>query len=252
MAYKLTVRPLIIFDYDGTLVDTTYRDYMVLVSVCKLNNLPLPSYRKFKAMLKQRLRGQDIFRLLNPSLSLERIRKYDRIRREMIYNNKFVRYEKIFPQTATVLRILKNNGLKISVASNRLSSDSFFSSLKKFNILKLINYYICAADLFPRLYDKWLEDKLTSDDLIQAKLQMYKKIIGDAPNDAESIFIISDCALDFIASSSLHVKRVGVLTGSSSYQELLPLADTIVKDLSEAVKFIQVSVNQGGADYLAK
>lgn len=194
----------VIFDLDGTLIDSleTYR--MAFNRIVERFNLKPIDIRELSDFLNQFLSLEQVLKKLYPSLKPERIKEFmSEMRKEFIALSKH--HIKLKPHTREVLLSLKGQGMKIGVATGRMSTgDGKWRELKNLGIDSLVDTVVTAGETKP---------KPDPASLIKCAEQLGLSL-------KECVFV-GDSRADVIAGRSARVKVIAIPSGVASRNQLV-------------------------------
>jgi HAD superfamily hydrolase (TIGR01509 family) len=193
----------VIFDLDGTLIDSldTYNLAFNRI-VCRYQLHPI-DIRELTDFLNQFISLEELLEQLYPSLSPDEIKTF---RTEM--KNEFIALAKehiiLQPHVKEVLQSLRRIGMKIGVATGRMSTgNSKWRDLKNLGIDYFIDVVVTAGETRPKPHP---------DSLIKCTQELGLSL-------SDCIFV-GDSTADIIAAKSAGIPVVAVPTGVAS-RELL-------------------------------
>jgi phosphoglycolate phosphatase len=188
---------LIIFDLDGTLVDA----YPAIISSFNFVMKSL-NYPKQEARVIRRAVGWGDENLLKPFINLKDLKKALFLYRQH-HKIALLRGAKLFPKVERVLRILKNKGYKLAIASNRPTRFSWII-IRHLKLDKYFDYVLCA-------------DRLKH---IKPHPEILNKIRQGFHLKRSRVLYVGDMTIDAQAARRAKVKTIMVTTGSSTVQEI--------------------------------
>ncbi len=206
---------LIIFDLDGTLVDTS-RD------ITNALNYALHSYGFKKIAVEETIQmiGEGITRLIEKVLGLEKLQLKDEAIRKFLdyYSEHLIDYSKVYPYVRETLE--KLNGYKKAVISNKRE----YLSTKLLDKLDLLMYFdlIVGSDTTP-------ESKPSAMPVIY----VYTKF-GLEPHET---IMVGDSNYDIEAGKKAGVKTIGVTYGYREKQYLID-ADYLIDSFNDLLPIL--------------
>ncbi|HTZ11074.1 MAG TPA: HAD-IIIA family hydrolase [Candidatus Margulisiibacteriota bacterium] len=207
---------LIIFDLDGTLINA----YPAIISSLNFTlakfKLPLQSDHTIRRAVGW---GDDL--LLKPFIGKNNLTKalylYRRHHQKALLEESF-----LFPRAKMVLRLLRQRGFKIAVASNRPSRFSRIL-IRHLGLKKYFDYVLCADVLKHRKPHPLILQRIMRHFSVEPKDTLY---VGDMNIDAQ-------------AGRRAGVKTVIVTTGSSDPAEIKKeKPGFVIKDISALLKLL--------------
>jgi HAD superfamily hydrolase (TIGR01509 family) len=193
----------ILFDLDGTLIDSTKAYYQIFDETCKRLNLTTPDY---KTTVIASNTGKDIFELF---LSKDQLKDKDYWKKEFATISADL-WKDIFPKEATcipgiekTLTQLKSLGYQFGIVTS--SSTNALVPLEEKNLLPLFDVIITSSDV---------KRKKPDPEPILSALQKLQ-----APR--EKAVIVGDTPLDILAGRAANIKTIGVQTGHHTESLLL-------------------------------
>ena len=190
---------LVIFDLDGTLLDTTDEIHYIFNKVLKINNLPLQSKKYYKDNI-----GSGIDHLLMKILPKEFVGDYNSIlsQAKELYSKYLNKKAKPFDGIYDILDLLGENNIRIGIVTNKIHTlaercvELFFN---KYNIV-----IIGAEYLYPK--------KPAPDSAL---------FIANKFNlEPVNILFIGDSQIDICTAKNAGMCSVGVLWGNGTEAEL--------------------------------
>lgn len=176
----------ILFDLDGTLLDTTDGVLKAVKKTITQLNFTMPSENILKEFIGPPMQESfEKYFCLNKNDALKNANLFREIYKEFLYE------AKLYNGIIELLQQLKNNHFKIAIATNK-SHDNAINILKKFNIIDFCDY-VKGSDL---------EGKLTKKDIVKECLMYLQAdtttsvLIGDSVIDANGA---KDNNIDFLA-----------------------------------------------------
>jgi len=199
----MTIIKGVIFDLDGTLIDSLVAYRMAFNRSVERYNLKPIDIRELTDFLNQFLSLEELLKNLYPSLNPEDIQEF-----MLEMKNEFIALSKDYitlkPHAREVLLLLKNQGMKIGIATGRMSrGDGKWRELKNLNIDSFVDTVVTAGETKP---------KPDPASLIKCAEEL------DLSLD-ECVFV-GDSRADVIAGKSAGVKIIAVPTGVASRDQL--------------------------------
>ncbi len=207
----------VIFDLDGTLIDSLVAYRMAFNRSVERYNLKPIDIRELTDFLNQFLSLEELLINLYPSLNPEDIQEF-----MVEMKNEFIALSKDYitlkPHAREVLLLLKNQGMKIGIATGRMSrGDGKWRELKNLNIDSFVDTVVTAGETKP---------KPDPASLIKCAEEL------DLSLD-ECVFV-GDSRADVIAGKSAGVKIIAVPTGVASRDQLAEeMPDFMLDTLSQ-------------------
>lgn len=188
---------LIIFDLDGTLVNA----YPAIIrslnfTLCRLNYPPQNN------LVIRRAVGWGDANLLRPFVNLKDLKKALVIYRRH-HKTALLKGARLFPNVERLLRILKDKGYKLAVASNRPTRFSLIL-IRHLRLDRYFDYVLCA-------------DRLK---YIKPHPEILNKIRQRFHLQATQVLYVGDMTIDAQAARAAGVKAIMVTTGSSILKEI--------------------------------
>lgn len=212
MKYKL-----IIFDLDGTLVDA----YKAIQESFNYTMRRLGYPIKDPLTIKRAV-GWGDENLLKPFIKKSDLKRMVDIYREH-HKKSLVRSSRLYRGVRSLLKKLKQRGLKLAIASNR---PTIFTKiiLRRFKIDRYFDYVLCA-------------DRLKS---IKPNPEILNKVIKRLSVKAEDSLFVGDMPIDILAGKNAKIKTIAVLGGSASRAELRRFKpSTIISNIQEILKLTE-------------
>lgn len=217
----------VIFDLDGTLVDSAGIYFKLMEEVCSRLEIPVPSREELlerarvakgdlKKLLPDKLRGKKDS-VINKALMMIR----------QLFPEMFKDNVRIIPGAGELLRCLNETGGKIGIvtSTHQRSLDTKLIPLKKAGVVNLIGSIICIEDV--------PEFKPASDPLIECARRL-------AVQPEKSVYV-GDSYVDIRAGKAARMKTVGVLTGMDSYETLKrENPDAILESVAQLLDVVEI------------
>ena len=201
-----------IFDMDGTLVDSLNFHLQAYLNISKKHNIGMGKdfvYMRFGMTAKEifsEYATQNELEVDVDQLATEKFREFDRIAQNI----------PILPGATELLEKLKKKGLKLVIASGsgRLNVDTV---INRTGIAEYFDFTV-AGDEVPRgkeFPDIWLKAA---------------ELVGEEPKDC---IVFEDAYYGAQSAKEAGMMVVGILSGSSSLEELAPICDFVINNLAE-------------------
>lgn len=218
----------VIFDLDGTLIDSAEIYFKLIGEVCLRLGLPSPS--REEVLESARSAKGDLKKLLPERLVIKKDSVIDRalMMIRQLFPTMFKENVRIIPGAAELLILLNQSKKKIGVvtSTHRRFLDTKLAPLKAAGVLGLIGCIICIEDV--------REFKPAPDPLIECT-----RIMAVQP---EKSIYVGDSSVDMRAGKAAGMKTVGVLTGMDSYEMLKAAgADIIVQSVAGLLDHLVLS-----------
>jgi HAD superfamily hydrolase (TIGR01509 family) len=193
----------VIFDLDGTLIDSLDTYNLAFNRIVVRYQLSPIDIRELSDFLNQFISLEQLLQQLYPSLSHDDIVAF---RTEM--KNEFIALAKdhirLQPHVKEVLQSLKDRGMKIGVATGRMSTgNSKWRDLKNLNIDCLVDVVVTGGETRPKPHP---------DSLIKCTNELGLSL-------SECIFV-GDSRADIIAGKSAGIRVIAIPTGVASRDQL--------------------------------
>lgn len=216
---------LIIFDFDGTLADTTETIIWNYQQTIKTLDADTRTDSECQATIGIPLK--EGFRQLYPEYSDSQLDNCVNTYRSIFYANRQHLVPKLYPGVKETLEKLTATGIRMSVASSR-SNDSLVDFCKENDMMQYFDLIIGADDVAHAKPDP--EPVLTT-----------LKRLG---LDAERTLVVGDMPVDIAMGNSAGCHTVGVTYGNSSRRDLIEAgADYIIVSFPELLQIIKISAN---------
>lgn len=208
----------VIFDLDGTLLDTTEEIHYIFNKVLSLNNLPVRSQQFYKENI-----GKGIDHLLSQVIPNDFTGDYGLIldQAKEFYAKDLNKKATVFAGIYDILDLLVENDIRIGIVTNKIHHLAlrcvklFF---KKYNIET-----IGAEHLYPR-------KPVPESALFLAKYFDHR---------SSDILFVGDSQVDIQTAQNAGMGSVGVLWGNGTFSELESAgADVIFKNTNDLHKYI--------------
>ena len=202
---------LIFFDFDGTLVDISERWWQLHLDTAK--QFQLPPYQDRSLYISLKRSGCSEIDIMNKAAdNREHIEEYDRERIKRIELPEYLRYDRLFNDSMTVLESLQQQGHRLALVSKRRNKENFLREFKGFGLLKYIR-------------DINVSGRFSKKEMLQSKYS--------AATMENSLFV-SDDIDDMKTADALHMRSVTAGFGCRSPWFLKTHgAKTIIKSLTD-------------------
>ena len=208
---------IILFDVDGTLVDSKDAIYTSFSNVFKDNSLPIPSKNEVISFIGHPL--NEMFKIFG-------VDSNDIDRFCMEYKNYYLKIQnnliKILPNAIASLKLAKSFAI-LGIVTTK-SSRSTKELLSNFGVLNLFNVIIGREDVN--------HPKPNAEPILKA--------LNSIENSKHmNAFMIGDTVLDLQAALKSNINAIGVLSGYGNASLLRKYSEYIFTDTLEAVEFIK-------------
>ena len=209
------MKDVIIFDFNGTLIDDCDLCLDILNILLKENNLAKVSKRQYKEIFDFPVKTY--YERVGFDVSDENFAKIS-ARFHEFYNDKSYKEVKVFKNVYNVLDILKNKYKLVCISAS-----------KQETLIKQLKYY--------NLYD-YFDDVVGLGD-IKAFSKKDVAIEYSRKNNLDSSTIfIGDSIHDFEVSNAINAKCILISTGHTAKHRLTKINDIVIDDLSELLKIL--------------
>lgn len=208
---------LIIFDIDGTLVDTTELFLQAYEYVMHEHKLPKKSKEELKQIVSVSKTLMESYQTIAPLKNFE-----DLVAAHNEFRKKNIHLAKLFPHTLSTLNKLKEKGIKAAGLTNRVSLVQEVLVQVKLN--GILDPVLTAADAgFHKPHPAGILKIMTQ--------------LNIAP---ENTMMVGDTEVDVLAGKAAGVAAtVGVTTGFAPEMIKQTEADYIISDLSELLNIVE-------------
>ena len=215
----------VMFDLDGTILDSIHIYYQIIETVFNRLDLPLPSRNKLREAAKTGdFEWGRVFPKRTPKENDRLIEKTRKIIAD-IYPNLFRTQAKLIPGVKKTLEAVLQEGIKIGIVTStpRQSMAVKLHPLVDSGVSDLMEIIITADDA-PR-------KKPAADPLLEGS-----KKLGILP---EHCMYVGDACTDIQAGKAAGMKTVGVLTGFDDHKALSrENPDSIIESIAQLPKII--------------
>ena len=209
---------LIIFDFDGTLGDT--RRNIVTTMQMAIKELQLPERTESECAATIGLPLSGCFRALFPDIQEELIPRCAATYRRIFDENLQKIRPEAFPDVVKTLKILKEQGFTLTVASSR-SRNSLTELTHNMGIADYISYLIGADDVKEA----------------KPKPEPVLKTLATMKFEANETLVVGDMAVDILMGANAGAKTCGVTWGNGTKEELQKAgADFIIDNMQELIE----------------
>ena len=207
---------VILFDMDGTLIDSTDAIYESFCSVFAKHKMPMLSKNEVAKYIGYTL--SDMFAFMG--VKAEKIEQCcDDYKRHytQIHNLKTT----MLPNAINAIK-LAHSFATLGIVTTKTSASSR-NLLEHFGVAKYFKAIVGREDV--------LNPKPSGEPILKALSQMEVSV--------ENAFMIGDTILDLIAAKEAKITGIGVLCGYGIREDLAKFSDKIFSDTLEAVEFIK-------------
>ena len=209
---------LIIFDFDGTLGDT--RRNIVTTMQMTIKELQLQSRTEAECASTIGLPLARCFRALFPDIQEELIPRCAETYRRIFNENLQKITPEAFPDVVKTLKILKEQGFTLTIASSR-SRNSLTELTHNMGIADYISYLIGADDVKEA----------------KPKPEPVLKTLATMQFEANETLVVGDMAVDILMGANAGAKTCGVTWGNGTKEELQKAgADFIIDNMEELIE----------------
>lgn len=216
----------IFFDLDGTLIDTSYRNYNVYREIIlNLKGKPLTKYQYWRLKRSK----SNLSRILKLSqISTKYYSVYTQKFRDEIESVKHLNKDSLFPFTLNSLNTLLALKHNLFLISYRQSKSNALEELKDLGLNKK--------------FKKIMIGRL-NDSASETKASFIKDILGKEKSPKQSVIVIGDNEDDIIAAKNQNIISISVLSGIRNKQVLQRLhPHFIIKDISFLQELIDKNI----------
>ena len=191
---------LVIFDWDGTLMDSTARIISCMQKTAKIVGLPIPTPTKVKSII---------------GLSMDAVLDHifpgseNKQRKELIdiYRQQYIELDTtpspLFEGSLSLLNWLKEKDYIIAVATGK-ARVGLNRALSSVDMLDFFEYSICADEAMSKPHP-----------------EMVNRLLADTAIPAEKTIVIGDSVHDLKMANNAGVDAIGVTSGANTFDELL-------------------------------
>ena len=191
---------LVIFDWDGTLMDSTARIISCMQQTARIADLPIPTTKAVKGIIG-----------LSMDAVLDKIfpgsEKNHRKELTDIFRQQYVELDTtpspLFDGSLSLLNWLKEREYIIAVATGK-ARVGLNRALSSVNMLDFFQHSICADEAMSKPHP-----------------EMVNRLLADTATPAEQAIVIGDSVHDLKMAKNAGVDAIGVTSGASTFDELL-------------------------------
>jgi len=196
------MKQVIFFDLDGTIIDTSSRHYLVYKDImvsCGITNIL--SKNEF---WNEKRKGKKTVELLPKNLAEEFIKKFMDEWLKRIEDKRYLKYDKLLPESLDVLSILKDNCdlILITLRNNR---ENLLWELNNFGLNKYFKGVLVDSPL-----------------KIKNKVSLIKDYV-ERNSENDNFIIVGDTEADIFAGKELGILTIAVTYGIRSKEFLMKL-----------------------------
>ncbi len=204
----------LLFDLDGTLVDTTIAHIRAWIEACKIMGIPADEAEVMRLLGRTSL---EIAHALLVTHQKEDLAPQLASLKDSLFEEKYVSLIKAFPEVESVLLFLKRSSIKVAILSSNPRS-LIMRVLSQTGLIGLVDVVVGQ--------DEVRKGKPSPEPVFLALQRL-----DLAP---QQVVMVGDSIYDIIAARRAHVVPIGVTTGVHSAEELLAAgAIFVLRKLSE-------------------
>jgi phosphoglycolate phosphatase len=199
----------IIFDWDGTLMDSTGRIISAMQATAKQANMPVPSEQQVKSIIGLSMAA--VMDTLFPTADQTK-----RVELLEIYRYQYIEGDQtpspLFAGTLDLLNWLKSNQIKIAVATGKARA-GLDRVMKASNLQDFFDFSICADEAESKPHP-----------------QMVNDLLQKANKTATQTLVIGDSVHDLKMAQNANVDSLGVTSGANQLNELEVFQPQVIVD----------------------
>ncbi|MBI2019844.1 HAD-IA family hydrolase [Candidatus Daviesbacteria bacterium] len=204
----------VVFDVDGTLIDTTELIFKSFEHTLSEHNLPVRAREEIRKELGKHI--SEIYKVLAPSVSNPK----ELIDTHFNFQKKILHIANVFPNVLDTIKKLKAKGVKVAAFSNRIRTSR--KSLEIAGLTPFLDFVITAEDItHPKPHPEIVE-----------KILEYLKV-----KPADTI-LVGDSQTDILTGKNAKVKTIGVTYGTHGEKIRKSRPDFVVNNISEILPII--------------
>lgn len=205
---------LYIFDWDGTIMDTTYSTVLAVQNSCKELGFNIVTEEKVKSIIGKTFESAiiSIIPELIGNSFLYKTFSQAYYRHLNKYNNQY----KLFDFSEDILNYLNKNNKLLAVATGR----------DRYSFEELLNIY--------KLRDYFVTTYTASDCISKPHPEMIDRIVNELCISKEEVVMIGDTEYDIMMANAARVDSVGICHGVASKEDFVPHSPKhIINDFKE-------------------
>lgn len=206
---------LIIFDLDGTILDTREFLYQGFEHALKTHHLPHKSRAEIAHVISATKYLPDAYALLGIKDNIEEI-----LKTHLIYRSNNLHLIKVFPEVIETLKKIQSKGIKIAALTNRLKH--LHESLEITGVKQYLDLLITKSDIVnPKPHPEGIE-----------------KILAHFSIPKNQTLIVGDTADDILTGKNAGITTVGVTYGFGAYGINKSNPDFLIDHFSDLLQII--------------
>lgn len=225
--YSLLDLEAVIFDLDGTLIDSIESYYRIVEIALERLKLPkVPRAKIFKAAQNDSFQWEEILKAA-PGKTLEETKAEARKIIEAVFPELFLKNIRPFSHTGSVLRLLSACNIRIGIVTSTPEKNikEKMKILDQAGVADLVEVVISAGDAARK--------KPHPDPLILCceKMGLQGSVCA----------YVGDTSIDMVAGNAAGMKTIGVLTGFDNHEDLLQKKpDCIIDSIFDLPKVLRL------------
>ena len=191
---------LIIFDFDDTLVDNSFVDYLAFKIPSQILGISYPNKKYLQILRKKGLLAKDIIQK-NSTIDKSNLEKFIVLRKNFL-NNKSINFLQAKPYLKLILKKLQKLEIEVVICTANDNPKNIIAFLKKNNLLSYFSKIYTIKKL------KFKLDNDSSSNRILIKTSLLKLILTQNNYSKKDILYIGNSEEDFLVSDFLKINFI--------------------------------------------
>jgi phosphoglycolate phosphatase-like HAD superfamily hydrolase len=221
---------VLVSDLDGTLLDQRERTVYAHITALQCAGYDING-EKIRSLYHLALNAKELLTNLNIRLSQNKLSQYISNLQDAF--NSGWRYTQIIPNVLEALTELRSRIRVMQLISSRRHAEDTRREVRKFGLDRFFDGIFTRGDL---ARDEGIE-RLPLYPFVPHRQRLIRLAIRDIRHEGD-VWVVGDTSGELEAAKNLGFVTVGVLTGISAREDLVPFATHIIDSFAEIVQLI--------------